>query len=226
LIQAWYTARADLVICPSLYLGKVVAGWGVREASIKIVYNAVHFKRPEVVASPDHNIVTVSRLVPWKGIGELIRIAVKRGWSLLVVGDGPLRAELQTMAARLPGARIEFTGHVDAAEVPAQIRRAAVFVLNSSYEGLPHIVLEAKLAGVPVIATAAGGTPEAVGSPEAGLLVPVGDCAALESAVARLLASDAERHALIVASDAQMASKFSFTKMVKDTERALAGGVA
>ena len=63
--------------------------------------------------------------------------------------------------------------------VARTLRAADVFALFSTYEGLPHVVLEAMAAGTPVVASAAGGTPETMRDGESGLLVPVGDEGAL-----------------------------------------------
>jgi glycosyltransferase involved in cell wall biosynthesis len=225
-LQSWYTSRADAVICPSAYLGGIVSHWGVPVDRIRVVYNAVRGGHEARLAPPDHDLVTVARLVPWKGIAELIQVAAELRLSLLIVGDGPLRAELESLARNHgASAPVSFAGHVDGARVEAEIRRGRVFVLNSSYEGLPHIVLEAKVAGVPVIATAAGGTPEAVGAPAAGVLVPVGDRAALAREIAALLADEAQQRRLVEASHAQLSERFSFATMVRETEQVLASCV-
>ncbi len=220
-LQGWYTSRASAVICPSQYLGNIVAGWNVNPARIRVIHNASRAAGDQAESKATFDVVTVARLVPWKGIAELIRIVAERGWSLKIVGDGPLREELEALRREL-GARVEFTGHVDKHEVPAQIRSGRVFVLNSSYEGLPHIVLEEKLAGVPVIATAAGGTPEVVGAPDAGVLVPVGDAVRLAEEIARLLADASLRERLAAASLRQIAAQFSWERMISDTSRTLA----
>jgi glycosyltransferase involved in cell wall biosynthesis len=220
-LQGWYTSRAAAVICPSQYLAKIVAGWKVNPARIHVIHNASRAAEGHATSMAAFDVITVARLVPWKGIAELIRIVAERGWSLKIVGDGPLREELEALQREL-GAQVEFTGHVDKHEVSRQIRSARVFVLNSSYEGLPHIVLEAKLAGVPVIATAAGGTPEVVGAPEAGVLVPPGDSARLASEIARLLGDVSLRERLVENGLRQIAAQFSYEKMISDTARTLA----
>ena len=150
-------------------------------------------RRPAAASRPDHepryDLITVARLVPWKGIAELIEVAGNNGWSLRIVGDGPLMPELTKQAAALR-ADVSFAGHVRPDRICEELRSADLFVLNSSYEGLPHIVLEAKAAGVPVIATAAGGTGEIMHHDVDGWVVPVGSRRVLDachtaSAVAR-----------------------------------------
>ena len=224
ILQDAYMRGAKRVITPSAYLRRIVTGWGVSAERIDVVYNAVPLASPDCGAPPQFDVVSVGRLVPWKGFAELIDLVAHRKWSLRIVGDGPLRAELENQAAAA-GAQVRFDGDVPQALVAAAIRSGKVFVLNSSYEGLPHIVLEAMAAGVPVIATAAGGTPEVVRDGETGILVPVGSREQLERAVERLLGDDSLRQHMVTGAGALLGEKFSFATMVEDTERVLAAVV-
>lgn len=224
-LQGWYMAKADAVITPSRYLAGLVAGWGVDPARVHVVYNATYDGAPPPQVAPTVDVVTVARLVPWKGLHALVRLAGKHGWALNIVGDGALRPELEALAREVGATRIAFRGQVPKAQVPAEIAAGRVFVLNSTYEGLPHIVLEAKAAGRAVVASAAGGTPETITDEVDGLLVPVGDDAALEAAIAGLLADPARRERLAHAGLAQVREAFGFERLVRDTE-ALLGRVA
>jgi glycosyltransferase involved in cell wall biosynthesis len=105
------------------------------------------------------------------------------------------------------------------------MRSARVFVLNSTYEGLPHIVLEAKQAGLPVVATAVGGTPEVIEDGTDGILVPAGRDEALEAAIAGLLDDPERARALVAAGLSQIATRFSVEAMVEATERVIAKAV-
>jgi len=102
----------------------------------------------------------------------------------LVVGDGPLRAELETRAAR-GSVEVRFLGWQN--DVQRVLAAADGFVLPSHYEGLPLSVAEAMAAEVPVVATAVCGTPEIVVDGVTGFLVPPGDAVALGEAVNRLI---------------------------------------
>lgn len=215
-LQSAYTRAADFVITPSRYLSDVVAGWGVPRRRIRVVLNAVNPPPADDRLVPDHDVVTVARLVPWKGIDALIDVCAANGWSLLVVGDGPQRETLEARAGAA-GARVEFTGTVPRAEVPGQIRRARVFVLNSTYEGLPHIVLEAKLAGRSVVATAVGGTPETIHDGVDGFLVPAGDDARLGAVLRPLLADPALNDGIAQAGLKDAEARFSFATMYRET---------
>lgn len=222
-LQGWYTALADAVITPSRYLAGIVAGWGVDGARTHIVYNAVAL--PPASRSDTgpicHDIVTVARLVPWKGLADLIEVAGELGLRLRIVGDGPLRGELEALA-RQCGAKVSFAGHVTHDRIPDEIRSARLFVLNSSYEGLPHIVLEAKAAGVAVLASSAGGTPETIHHGVDGWLVPVNDKVALAAGIRHLLGDDATRDKLVQAGLRQVAEQFSFPAQLEATAAVLA----
>jgi glycosyltransferase involved in cell wall biosynthesis len=106
---------------------------------------------------------------------------------LVIVGEGPLEAELKSQAARLR-LDVRFAGHRD--DVPALLAAAAVFVLPSVWEGQPLILQEALRAGAPVVATRVGGTPELTGE-DAAVLVAPGDAVHLADAVRAVLTDPA-----------------------------------
>jgi glycosyltransferase involved in cell wall biosynthesis len=122
---------------------------------------------------------------------------------LLLVGDGPLLAELETMARSLGiGGRVRFLGR--RRDVEDLLFASDVFVLPSLAEGLPMALLEAMARGLPCIASAVGGVPEALADGIDGHLVPPGDVdtlaarlASVEDASTRLQLGDAARlHAM------------------------------
>lgn len=221
-LQGWYTALADAVITPSHYLAGIVAGWGVDVARVHLVYNAVTLPPVSRSDMPTrYDLVTVARLVSWKGLVDLIEMAGDLGLRLRIVGDGPLRGELEALAHQR-GAQVSFAGHVAHDRIPDEIRSARLFVLNSSYEGLPHIVLEAKAAGVAVLASSAGGTPETIHHGVDGWLVPVNDRAVLAAGIRHLLGDDAARAGLAQAGFQQVADHFSFAAQLEATAAVLA----
>ena len=103
------------------------------------------------------------------------------------------------------------------------LREADIFILNSTYEGFSHLLIEALFLGVPTIATAVGGNPELVTHEENGLLVPARDTAALADAIERLLADAALRERL-AGTARESAKRFSVERMVDGT-RALLSSV-
>jgi len=133
-------------------------------------------------------VFAAGRLAPQKGFGVLLDAAAR--WRdlepeprLVIAGDGPLAGDLKARAASL-GVPAEFPGRRD--DVPALLASAAVFVLPSLWEGQPLVLQEALRAGVPVVATRAGGIPDLTGD-DAAVLVPPGDAARLAEAVRAVL---------------------------------------
>ena len=138
-------------------------------------------------------LLTVGRLVPVKQMHVFVDAASRltaAGHDLQfgIVGDGPALAALQEHVDRLRlGGRVRFLGKRH--DVPAVISCATLTVCTSESEGLPNVVLESMMAGVPVITTDNGGGPELVGNP--AQVVPVGDAKALADRVAACLADPA-----------------------------------
>ncbi len=158
-------------------------------------------------------IGTVSRLVPQKAVGDLVdavaRIAPGFGGAtgppaLVVVGDGPLRADLdRRVRTGTNGAGVMLLGA--RADVPQILPAFDVFVLSSHWEGEPIALLEAMAAGLPCVATATEGAREILGDDaSSGCLVPVGDVAALGDALTGLLRDPGARDALGAAARARV----------------------
>lgn len=213
------------VFTPSDYLADVVRGWGVDPKRVDVIPNAVE-RLPIEDLRPEVDLVTVARLVPWKGLVELIDLAVMKNWSLSIVGDGPMREELALQIKASGSNKIFLRGGVPQKQVARELRRGRVFVLNSSYEGLPHIVLEAKSAGVPVVASNAGGTIETINDRKDGRLVPVGKTKQLGLVLGELLGDEQERIKLRNAGYSQIEKEFSLKQMAIKTERLIAQNVS
>jgi glycosyltransferase involved in cell wall biosynthesis len=128
------------------------------------------------------------------------------------VGEGPDRAVLEATAAELGVSnRLRLVGWSD--DPRAFLPTFDVFVLPSINEGFPLVVLEAMLAGLPVVATAVGSTAEAVEDGETGFIVAPGDVRALVSAIERLLASATLRRSLGEAGRARAERDFTARAM-------------
>ncbi len=124
-------------------------------------------------------------LVGWLGVARRVRDAVP-GARFVIAGDGEGREQLEAMrrALGLDGV-VEMPGWVR--DVPALLASADVFLLTSHWEGFPLAVLEAMAAGLPVVATAVDGTPEAVEEGVTGFLAAPSDVETLAERVVRLL---------------------------------------
>jgi glycosyltransferase involved in cell wall biosynthesis len=232
-VQTTYTRRADLIVTPSQYLGRVVVGWGVPADRVRVVENAVADPTRELAAdtaqaryllglpSESDVILAVARLTAWKGIDTLIAaLAALReqrpNATLVVVGDGPDRARLESLAVRAGEGAVRFTGEAPRAEVALHLRAASILALCSGYEGLSHVLLEAMVAGVPIVASAVGGNLELVRDGETGLLVPFGDVEATRAALARLLEDEALSRRLAACARAEAAER-TVDRMVEQT---------
>jgi glycosyltransferase involved in cell wall biosynthesis len=140
---------------------------------------------------------------------------------LVIVGDGPERARLEALAQTNQVIdRVYFAGQRSKAETFGLMAGCDLFVFNSTYEGFPHVVLEAMSVGLPVVATAIGGTPELVREGENGALIAANANGALSKTLIRLLASSEERQRLAVGAE-KTTEQFRRSAMIDATEAAL-----
>jgi glycosyltransferase involved in cell wall biosynthesis len=219
--------RFDRVVAVSEGQADQVRAAGVPERKLRVIRNSARldaFTQPcpggradleALVPTPGERIVvSAGRLSPDKGFDVLIRAAavactVDPGARFVVFGDGVLRDELPKQAAAAGLAdKMAFAGfHADLDQL---MPHADVFVLPSYNEGLPNVVLEASAAGVPVVATAVSGTPEAVLDGQTGHLVAAGDAPALANRLLRLLGDAGLRRRMGRAGRALMTGRFTF----------------
>lgn len=136
-----------------------------------------------------------------------------RGTAVLVTGARRFIGSHLVERLAWEGARARFAGAVPPHALQEYLAAANVFALNSTSEGFPHVALEAMAAGLPVIAAAAGGTPEAVMHDQTGLLVSPGDEPGLRSAIAALLADPRRRERLAAAGRAWI-ERFSWEALL------------
>ena len=203
--------RAARVVAPSFHLASRAVAVGAPPERVTVAYIGVPLPPepstvseplavPEADAAPDPDVAVVARLVPVKGVADVIRAcalaasALGRPVTLRVVGDGPLRPELERLAADSRGVHARFLGALPHAEVLRTLAAARVVAGGSrvdadgAREGFGLGLLEASSLGRPVVAYDSGGVAEAVLHEVTGLLVPEGDVDALGAALARLLA--------------------------------------
>jgi glycosyltransferase involved in cell wall biosynthesis len=207
-LEVMVARRADSVLCVSADLEERMRAVGARRVghavvpapsgSLTVAPGDVSAEtraavRAELGAAPDRPLVlAVGRLAPQKGFALLLDAAAC--WRdahpeplLVMVGEGPLEAELRGRATAL-GLAVRFAGHRE--DVPALLAVADVFVLPSVWEGQALILQEALRAGVPIVATRVGGNPELAGE-DAAVLVPPGDAARFAAAVRAVLGDPA-----------------------------------
>jgi glycosyltransferase involved in cell wall biosynthesis len=159
-------------------------------------------------------VLAAGRLSPEKGFGVLVQAAARicrenPDTGIVLFGEGVLRAELTARIAELgltgkvvlPGFRTDLDSLIGAADI---------VVLPSYTEGLPNVALEASAAGVPVVATAVGGTPEAVADGVSGFLVPPGQPELIARRVNELLLDSVVRAKFGAAGRDRMRTLFTF----------------
>jgi len=207
--------RATRVVVPSAYLRDLAVAWGVPPERLEVVPNPA----PPLPALPSRDeararlglngftLAAAGRLTRQKALEDALdAVARTHDVTLVVAGDGPERSALERRATALElEQRVRFAGALSRDEVLTLFRAADAALLTSSWENLPHSVVEALAVGTPVLATRVGGVPEVVRDGENGLLVPTGDVDAIAGAIGRLAADGELRAALASRAPASVA---------------------
>lgn len=163
--------KSQTIIVPSQFLGRMVSNWLGSSRKITLIYNSIDVNKFTLSEKNEmFDVLTMCRLVPWKGVDELIHCCADLGLSLGVAGEGPEEERLKELASSL-GASVTFFGQIPKSEVSSFYARGKIFVLNSSYEGLPHVLVEAKSSGLVCIAKSKTGSEEVIRDMLDGILV-------------------------------------------------------
>jgi glycosyltransferase involved in cell wall biosynthesis len=245
-VEPWYASfikrsaarLTDVVVSVSAPLAEVLVDThGVPRAKIRVVPNGVDTERfrpgpagpvlQQLGVGDGPTIGHVARLVPVKNQDLLLHAfaEVRRrvpNAQLVIVGDGPERERLLQLidelglrgAAHLPGE------HRDVASL---LRAFSVFALPSKAEGTSMSVLEAMASGVPVVASAVGGTPALLDDGQCGVLIPPNDRSALADALVALLGDPDRRSRLAAAARARAVNAYGEARVVEQYEALYAG---
>jgi len=208
-----------------------------RIAAPERVHAVLNGVRPDLEAEPDPQLLDfrgegpllgfVAHLRDQKGLPDLLEaldllVARDEAVRMAIVGTGPMWSEVERRLAVGPSGPttllVPYAGPMD-----PYLEAMDVFVLPSLWEGLSLAVLEAMFHGLPVVATAVNGTPEAVADERTGLLVPPGDPGALADAMARLARDPELRARLGTAGREEAERRFTVERMVEETEAVLLG---
>lgn len=141
-----------------------------------------------------------------------------KGVRLSLVGDGPLRGQLEEFCAQQSIHDVEFLGKLPHRDVLEHIANSDVFILTSVEEGLPNVIIEALALGKPVIATAVGGIPEVVKDGVNGILVPPKSPEHVAKALERMLSDSGLRRKLGEAA-AESVKDYTWSKIAEKYER-------
>lgn len=233
-IQRMVVSRAQRVIVPSQYLAGIVAGWGVPADRIEVIVNAVQMPGPLMrkedarreLGISGNLIVSIGRLVPWKGFRMLVKIVpqllqLNQFYRLVIVGDGPDMPILRTMIRSLGlDRKVYLVGRQSHEQISKYLAAADLFVLNTGYEGFSHQLLEAMAHRVPVISTAVGGNREVIDQGKHGILIRYNDEFNLVQTIHALWSEPTKQAELVEAAYVRV-QEFSIDRMVDATEQVL-----
>jgi glycosyltransferase involved in cell wall biosynthesis len=229
----------DRVVCVSAGQAAKVFRAGVPEERVVVIRNAIRagrFAEPDpsyrqrlldLFPDPPRRVIgAAGRLSPEKGFEVLVEAArrVRRedpAAGVVVFGEGPLR---EGLARRIEGAglarRFILAGFHD--DLDRYIPWFDVLAVPSHTEGLPNVVLEACAAGVPVVATEVGGTPEVIEDGDNGFLVPPGDANMLAGCLLAVFASAEDAHTMGERGRRRVREEFTFEAQADRYRRLLA----
>ncbi len=231
-LSRWKVDQADLIICVSERIAQIMSGAGVAPERLRVVHSGTAGIAPDRMGGDRlrdrlgiaHDALVlgvVSSLIPHKGHRDLLAAMARLGPQgqdvhLIFAGDGSLRATLESEADLCGLAdRVHFLGEVK--EVAAVFGAINVYVHPSRTEGLGSSIADAFSAGVPVVATRAGGIPEMVREGETGYLADPGDAVSLSGALARALADPGERRRRATLAQTRFGEHFTAEAMVAGT---------
>ncbi len=223
-VAEWLTARlTESVIVVSDYDRSIALQYSVVPTDkLFVVHNGLHDVPVELWARPDATpprVVMTARF-EWPKDPITVIDAFSRlrdlAWTLELIGDGPERPAIEDAIRRTQlGDRVILSGMRD--DVPVRLAAAQAFILSSRREGFPISILEAMRAGLPVVASAVGGIPEAVEQGVTGATVTPGSAEALADVLAPILRDPAMRRRMGEAGRARFVQHFGFERHLRRT---------
>lgn len=233
-IEAAANRRVDLFVANSEAVREdAIRGEGLPPEKVRVLYNGVDLSRFRAIPkdeararlgiSPDVTlVVVVANLIHYKGHHVLLEAlrTIDPGCRrplVVLIGDGSERDALLARSRQLGlDSTVRFAGSTP--EVPRWLSAADLLVHPSLEEGFPNAVLEAMAVGRAVVATTAGGTPEAVVDGVTGWLVPPGDPAALASAIVTAIGAPERLLAAGEAAQRRILDRFTIERSVEAHE--------
>ena len=231
----WVERRLDRLTTRYVAVSRAGKRYGVETGimapeKVEVIFNAAELPDPRpgaraavrtALGFDAHAPVvgTLGRYEEQKGLEYFLHAAaraaaVRDDVRFCIVGDGPLRGELEALACRLGiGEAVRFTGWRK--DVPEVLAALDIFCLASLWESFGIVLAESMLAGLPVVATRVDGIPEVVEEGETGLLVPPQDAETLAQRLVSLVEDPERRRSMGCAGRARAEELFSVNRMVR-----------
>lgn len=160
------------------------------------------------------NVLSIGRLVYQKGFDillEALRQIQDLDWELTIVGDGPKRAALETLAIKFGiNSRVKFPGWIERPDLLRYYQTATLFAYPSRDEGMPNVVLEAMASGLPVVASNIAGNQDLVEENQTGFLIPPNSAEELSKSLRKIIPDAALREKMGTAGRKRVLKYFSW----------------
>ena len=233
-LEHFIVRRMNRIITPSYYLKKLVSGWGASPKKIQVIYNSLEEIKSDLTKEEAKKalslagriLLSIGRLAPWKGFDTLIGLIPKflerfPDIKLIIVGAGPEKENLKFKIKNLKlSENVIMVGAVPHQETGLYFRAADLFVLNTGYEGLSHVLLEALSMKLPAVVSNIGGNPEVIEDGVNGYLFEYNDKEEIIKKVNQLLDSP-EKQKQFVEAGLKKLEQFTFVRMIDDTKEVL-----
>lgn len=219
--------EAKLFIAVSEFIGSTLIQKGFPSDKIRVHYIGVDtdFFQADPKVTRESVVLFVGRLAEKKGCEYLIRAMAEvqkrvENVRLVIIGDGALRIELETLAEKLLQ-RYQFLGLQPSDEVKRWMNRSKLLAVpsitakNGDSEGLPMVVVEAQSMGLPIVGSIHAGIPEAVINGETGFLVPEQDHQGLAKSILKLLEDETLWEKMSHNGKQRMQSQFNLSQQTK-----------
>jgi glycosyltransferase involved in cell wall biosynthesis len=224
-VQRFVANRADAIIVPSFYFKKIVSEWIKNSDKVHVIYNGIELDKSEnynIDQNKDKIILSVGRMVPWKGFDVLVELMSELpDWKLVIIGEGPIKNRLEELIEKMKLSRnVELINSLPRKELLEYLTKAKIFILNTSFESFSFQVVEAMNYGLPVITTNICNLSEIIDNGQEGILVEPNNKKQIIEAIEKLDKDDNLRKNIII-NARKKAQKFSLENTMDDLQKLL-----
>jgi len=233
-LEHFIVKQMDKIITPSFYLKKIVSQFVTKPEKIQVIYNALeeidcNLSKAEARQKLGYTgkvLFSMARLTPWKGYESLIEVMSKLiekfgNIKLIIVGDGPMMEKLKTQITNYKlQDYVELVGSISHQETGKYFKGADLFVLNTGYEGLSHVLLEALAMKLPAVVSNIGGNPEIIEDGKNGYLFEFDNKQEMVEKISDLLFNETKQQEFVEAGTEKL-KQFTFDRMLDDSKELL-----